>query len=114
MIGDDTLRELPVEFVGVGEVRGFVFRQVSRTMFGYIYEVRVPGKEGCHYEVFRRMENARFGCVSYPKSKSFGAWAWCCDSLAKARERLKGFEEFPCEDTMLTDSELAEEEEEFI
>ena len=108
------LRELPLEFVGVGEVRGFVFRQVSRTMFGYIYEVRVPGKEGSHYEVFRRMENARFGCVSYPKSKSFGAWAWCCDSLAKARERLKGFEEFPCEDTMLTDSELAEEEEEFI
>lgn len=108
------MRELPVEFVGVGEVRGFQFRQVSRTMFGYIYEVRVPGKGGCHYEVFRRMENARFGCVSYPKSKSFGAWAWCCDSLAKARERLKGFEEFPCEDTMLTDSELAEEEEEFI
>ena len=108
------LRELPVEFVGTGEVRGFVFRQVSRTMFGYIYEVRVPGKEGSHYEVFRRMENARFGCVSYPKSKSFGAWAWCCDSLAKARERLKAFEEFPCEDTMLTDSELAEEEEEFV
>ena len=108
------LRELPVEFVGVGEVRGFVFRQVSRTMFGYVYEVRVPGKEGSHYEVFRRMENARFGCVSYPKSKSFGAWAWCCDSLAKARERLKAFEEFPCEDTMLIDSELAEEEEEFV
>lgn len=108
------LRELPVEFVGTGEVRGFRFRQVSRTMFGYIYEVRVPGAEECHYEVFRRMENARFGCVSYPKSKSFGAWAWCCDSLAKARGRLKGFEEFPCEDTMLIDSELAELEEEFI
>ena len=108
------MRELPIEFVGVGEVRGFQFRQVSRTMFGYIYEVRVPGKGESHYEVFRRMENARFGCVSYPKSKSFGAWAWCCDSLAKARERLKAFEEFPCEDTMLIDSELAEEEEEFI
>ena len=108
------LRELPVEFVGTGEVRGFQFRQVSRTMFGYIYEVRVPGTEECHYEVFRRMENARFGCVSYPKSKSFGAWAWCCDSLAKARERLKAFEEFPCEDIMLIDSELAEEEEEFV
>lgn len=114
MADNAMLRELPVEFVGVGEVRGFLFRQVSRTMFGYIYEVRVPGKEGSHYEVFRRMENARFGCVSYPKSKSFGAWAWCCDSLAKARERLKGFEEFPCEDTVLTDSELAELEEEFI
>ena len=114
MADNAMLRELPLEFVGVGEVRGFVFRQVSRTMFGYIYEVRVPGKEGSHYEVFRRMENARFGCVSYPKSKSFGAWAWCCDSLAKARERLKAFEEFPCEDTMLIDSELAEEEEEFV
>ena len=108
------LRELPVEFVGVGEVRGFLFRQVARTMCVHIYEVRVPGKGGSHYEVFRRMETARFGCVSYPKSKSFGAWAWCCDSLAKARERLKAFEEFPCEDTMLIDSELAEEEEEFV
>ena len=114
MADNAMLRELPVEFVGTGEVRGFQFRQVSRTMFGYIYEVRVPGAQECHYEVFRRMENARFGCVSYPKSKSFGAWAWCCDSLAKARERLKAFEEFPCEDTMLIDSELAEEEEEFV
>ena len=114
MADNAMLRELPLEFIGTGEVRGFLFRQVSRTMFGYIYEVRVPGAEECHYEVFRRMENARFGCVSYPKSKSFGAWAWCCDSLAKARERLKAFEEFPCEDTMLIDSELAEEEEEFI
>ena len=108
------LRELPLEFVGVGEVRGFLFRQVARTMFGYIYEVRGPGKGDSHYEVFRRMENARFGCVSYPKSKSFGAWAWCCDSLAKARERLKGFEEIPCEAEPLSDSELAEEEEEFV
>ena len=114
MADNAMLRELPVEFVGTGEVRRFQFRQVSRTMFGYIYEVRVPGKSGCHYEVFRRMENARFGCVSYPKSKSFGAWAWCCDSLAKARERLKGFEEFPCEAEPLSDSELAELEEEFI
>ena len=108
------MRELPIEVVGVGEVRGFLFRQVARTMFGYIYEVRVPGTDERHYEAFRRTENARFGCVSYPKSKSFGAWAWCCDSLAKARERLKAFEEFPCEDTMLIDSELAEEEEEFV
>ena len=92
------MRELPIEFVGIGEVRGFQFRQVSRTMFGYIYEVRVPGTEKCHYEVFRRMENARFGCVSYPK----------------ARERLKGFEEFPCEAEPLSDSELAELEGEFI
>lgn len=114
MADNAMLRELPVEFVGTGEVRGFLFRQVSRTMFGYIYEVRVPGTEECHYEVFRRMENARFGCVSYPKSKSFGAWAWCCDSLAKARERLKAFEEFPCEAEPLNDSELADEEEEFI
>ena len=58
------LRELPLEFVGVGEVRGFLFRQVARTMFGYIYEVRVPGTEARHYGVFRRMENARFGCES--------------------------------------------------
>ena len=108
------LRDLPVEFVGVGEVRDFKFRQIENTAFGYIYEVVMPESGLRHWEVFRRMENVRFGCVSYPKSKSFGAWAWCCDSLAKARERLRGFEEFPCEAEPLSNSELAELEEEFI
>lgn len=85
------MRELPAEFVGVGEVRGFQFRQVSRTDFGYIYEVVMPDSGLRHWEVFRRVENVRFDCVSYPKSKSFGAWAWCCSSYEKAKSILASF-----------------------
>ena len=87
------MRELPMEFVGVGEVRDFKFRQIERTAFGYIYEVVMPESGLRHWEVFRRMENERFGCVSYPKSKSFGAWAWTCDTLERAREVLASLSE---------------------
>lgn len=87
------MRELPIEFVGVGEVRDFKFRQIESTAFGYIYEVVMPESGLRHWEVFRRMENVRFGCVSYPKSKSFGAWAWTCDTLARAREVLASLSE---------------------
>ena len=87
------MRELPMEFVGVGEVRGFRFRQIARTDAGYVYEVVMPESGLRHWEVFRRMENERFGCVSYPKSKSFGAWAWTCDTLERAREVLASLSE---------------------
>lgn len=87
------MRELPMEFVGVGEVRDFKFRQIESTAFGYIYEVVMPESGLRHWEVFRRMENVRFGCVSYPKSKSFGAWAWTCDTLERAREVLASLSE---------------------
>jgi len=70
MTTETQIRELPLTFIGRGEVRGFHFRQVTRTESGYIYEVRHEG--GVHYEVFRRVINPRFGRVSYPGSKSFG------------------------------------------
>lgn len=85
------MRELPMEFVGVGEVRGFRFRRVEATPLGFIYEVVIPACGRKHWEVFRRVENVRFGCVSYPKSKSFGAWAWCCSSLWDAKQILASF-----------------------
>ena len=87
------MRELPIDFVGVGEVRDFKFRQIERTAFGYIYEVVMPESGLRHWEVFRRMENERFDCVSYPKSKSFGAWAWTCDTLERARAVLASLSE---------------------
>ena len=100
------MRELPMEFVGVGEVRGFRFRQIARTDAGYVYEVVMPESGLRHFEVFRRMENERFGCVSYPKSKSFGAWAWTCDTLERAKEVLASLPEVKIEDSELEDSEL--------
>ena len=80
------IKELKKEFIGVGEVRGFLFRQIKRTNYGFIYEVAAGN--GKHYEVFKRRINKQFFNVSYPRSKSFGLWAWTTSSLDKANEIL--------------------------
>ncbi len=82
------LKELPVEFVGRGEVRGFEFRQIMKSDKGYIYEVRQLELKP-YYEVFRRIENHRFGCISYPGSSSFGITIWTAKTMADALERFK-------------------------
>lgn len=83
------MRELEETFVGTGEVSGYVFRQTDKSNYAYIYErmYEESGKIIC-YEVFERKENERFGCVSYPNSKSFGVWAWCCKDYEKAKKRF--------------------------
>lgn len=81
----DIIKELPLEFAGRGEVRGFFFTQIGRTDKGFIYSVMNNGQ--VWYEVFRRKLNA-FGGISYPKSKSFGKWAWSYMSLDKAKTKL--------------------------
>lgn len=83
---DQILKDLPAEFVGKGEVRGFFFTQVRATDKGFIYSVMSGGQ--VWYEVFRRKVN-QFGGVSYPKSKSFGKWAWWYKSLEKALNKLE-------------------------
>ena len=80
-------KELPIEFEGRGEVRGFRFRQILKSDKGYVYEVRQPELPP-HYEVFRRVENPRFKCVSYPGSNSFGVWASTAKSLTDAFKRF--------------------------
>ena len=82
------LKELPLEFVGEGEVRGFLFSQVCRTDRGYIY--RVQEEDKVWYEVFERKIN-QFNGISYPRSKSFGVWAWWYGSLDRAKEKLNSF-----------------------
>lgn len=84
---DSTVRELPIEFVGVGEVRGFEFTQLENNGVAYVYEVKCSDDSSPHYEVFKRVVNDRFGVVSYPKSKAFGIWAYCCTSLDAAYDK---------------------------
>lgn len=79
------VKELPLEFKGIGEVRGFHFSFVRKTDRGYVYRVNVEGE--VWYEVFRRKTN-QYGGISYPKSKSFGKWAWWYSSLEKAETKL--------------------------
>ena len=78
-------KELQISFIGVGEVRGFQFTQIQSSPRAYLYEVKVPDKEtgliiSTHYEVFLRKRNVQarlnIDSISYPKSNSFGAWAF--------------------------------------
>lgn len=82
------MKELETSFIGTGEVRGFEFQQIERTEHGYIYQVKVSERE-MHYETFRRKENTRFNCVSYPTSKAFGIWAWSNKDIEKAKQKLQ-------------------------
>jgi hypothetical protein len=68
------MKELECEFTGKGQVKGFLFTQLKSNHNAYLYEVK-DGKL-THYEVFKRKENIRFNCVSYPKNNSFGVWAF--------------------------------------
>jgi len=83
------MRELEKSFIGKGEVKGFKFTQVKKTEYGFIYLVESDGNT--HYEVFKRVENDRWGCISYPKSKSFGVWAWTYTNISTASEKLLEF-----------------------
>lgn len=74
---------LPILFDGIGEVKGHKFRQISSTDKAFLYEV--IGSNGKYYKVFKKRKNARFGNVSYPKSKSFGVWAWTFQSIGMAK-----------------------------
>jgi len=81
------MKELNEYFSGRGQVKGYVFNQISKTKRGYLYEVR--GKDTIHYEVFKRRENSMYNNVSYPSDKAFGIWAWTTPNLKKAKEILR-------------------------
>lgn len=88
----EPIKELRAEFNGIGEVKGYSFKQLARTKLGYIYEV--TSNEGAkHYEVFRRKVNNQYNCITYPSSKGFGIYAWTTSSLLHAQERLNSFKE---------------------
>ena len=92
------LQTLQKSFDGRGETKGFKFKQIKMTDYGYIYEVR--SSKNPHYEVFRRENNPL--CIDFknhiysedtykeskPNSNKFGKVAWTCMSLERAYERL--------------------------
>jgi hypothetical protein len=85
------LKELPLEFIGRGEVKGFLFIQIERSDYGYLYKVTQP--EGpIHYEVFRRIEDHRFGRISYPGSKSYSFYAWTYRTFSEAINKFRKLE----------------------
>ena len=94
--------ELEKEFIGSGDVRGFKFRQIKKNKFAFIYEVtnfsedENINKINTYYEVFRRkiskesdglLNNVMVHFESkevYPRSNSFGIWAYCIDDYNNA------------------------------
>ena len=84
------MKELKEYFVGVGQVKGYIFNQIKRTNTAYLYEV--SENNVVHYEVFKRRENKLYDCISYPGAESFGVWAWTCMSLERAEEMFNEIE----------------------
>ena len=85
------MKELKEYFSGRGQVKGYVFNQISQTKHGFVYEVR--GDNTIHYEVFKRTINTMYDCVSYPSDKAFGVWAWTCLTLERANEKFNELNE---------------------
>lgn len=83
------MKQLQQQFQGRGEVKGYTFTQIRVTDKGFIYSKELNGS--LSYEVFKRKENKRFDCISYPTSNSFGIWAWDCKTLERAEEILNNF-----------------------
>ena len=83
----EELKDLASVFIGRGEVKGFVFKQLKKSENAYLYEVHISqGNSGRspHYEAFKRVVNNRFNQVSYPTARHFGSWAWTTSNLKKA------------------------------
>ena len=85
------MRELEEEFVGRGEVKGFLFKQLKFEDGVYLYQV--TSESSLYYEVFERRGNSQYDCVSYPALKSFGVWAFTTVSLDKAYLRFEELKE---------------------
>jgi len=84
------MKELKEYFSGRGQVKDYVFNQISKTKHAFLYEVK--NNDAIHYEIFKRKENAMYECISYPTDKAFGVWAWTTLSLQRAKEILKDIE----------------------
>ena len=92
------INELKKEFIGIGEVKGFKFIQITNGEHAFLYKVFISDTI-YHYEVFKRkntplcidFENKVFSETEfkeiYPKSNAFGVWAWTHKDHIKAIDK---------------------------
>jgi hypothetical protein len=80
------MKQIESNFIGMGEVKGCEFSLLGKTDRAFIYQ-KYYGGVG-HYEVFKKKENDRFGCISYPTSKAFEIWAWTFSDLRVAIKKF--------------------------
>lgn len=81
------MKELQTQFSGIGQVKGYYFNQITATPYGYIY-IKTSLEGSKTFEVFKRLENDVYNCVSYPTDKAFGKWAWAVGTLERAEQVL--------------------------
>ena len=94
------IKELPDNFIGVGEVSGLNFNKIASVDNGFLYEVGVDGII-THFEVFERKltpicidfekkiySETEFK-VRYPKAEDFGKWAWTYTNKDLALNKLE-------------------------
>ena len=93
---------LPNEFVGAGEVKGFLFKKIKTNDSFYIFEVTNENTK--HYEVVKRVIVSCFldfntkeidtnnKKETYPKSNRFGATAWSYTNLKNALKKFNSYE----------------------
>ena len=77
------MKTIPDTLEGKGEVKGVTFTKLKENNKAFIYS-RSDG----YFEVFKKVENIRFDCISYPKSASFGNWAFCFSNLKDAEKKF--------------------------
>ena len=82
------MKKLAKEFHDEEELKGYTFLQIKSTEKGFLYKVTSP-IGSVHYEVFRRKINEMHDCEIYPRSTSFGVWAWSFQTLEKAILKLE-------------------------
>ena len=82
------LTPLQIVITGKGEVKGFNFKQVTKTPKAYIYEISHPQIDKVQYEVFKRKTYKPDNREVYPSSKSFGKWAWSVRSYDEAYNKM--------------------------
>ena len=92
------MKELEKEFLGKGEVSGTKFKQLKASSKAFIYELEDIETGFKRYEVFERRKQKEMTVNMggqeityeakelYPKSNSFGSWAWCTTDLDRAIE----------------------------
>ena len=91
--------KLKDKFIGTGEVRGFEFSKIKENEYAFVYKVSYTNEDGISkywYEVFEKRvskeaviekEGVQINLQekeTYPKSNSFGKWAWTYGTLDRA------------------------------
>ena len=97
------MKELDLEFIGIGEVKGDLFKQRNRSPKAYIYERKSSDSNYVIYEIFKRKVTKESDTimngvevhfeekVKYPKSNDFGVWAKTTEDYVKALEYFKEY-----------------------